>query len=159
LTLSVSPVYIPAGKVRDTGEALPTGSHPLGGTSIMRRISVVAVGAAALIALAAGPAAAAGKSGASPGQNKDALIFYYSTLDPTSSPTPSGTVDNLGQAIAGGFFGNTANASATGHGVIPSVSPGPAVGNCSGVVPGSSVGDLITGNPSGPSGQTDPSPC
>jgi hypothetical protein len=86
-----------------------------------------------IIAGAAAPAFAAGASDAAPGQNKDALIAYYTTVEPTGSPTPGGTIKTLGGAISGGFFGNTSNAGIdvdapdSGHGVTPSISPGPQV--------------------------------
>ena len=95
------------------------------------------VAGALALAIATGltlPAMAGGGNSASaPGQNKDALIFIYTVLDPTGSPTPGGTVKNLGGAISGGFYGNTSNAGidvdapASGHGVTPSISPGPQV--------------------------------
>lgn len=93
--------------------------------------------AAALILLCASAlpafAAGGGNSANAPGQNKDALITYYQTVEPTGSPTPGGEVKNLGGAISGGFYGNTSNAGidvdapASGHGVTPSISPGPQV--------------------------------
>jgi hypothetical protein len=83
-----------------------------------------------------------------PGQYQDALIGFYSD---TGAPTPGGSVDNLGQAIAAGYYGNTSNAGidsdapARGHGVTPSISPGPKVTD-GGVVPGASLGYAITCN-------------
>ena len=131
----------------------------------MRRILVAAALAVATLALAAGPAAAGGNSTRAPGKNKDLLILYYTVIEPAGSPTPSGTVTNLGQAISGGYYGNTYNAGiasdapANGHGVTAPLAPGPASGGFAGVIPNSSIGDAITGNPSGPSGKTDPNPC
>jgi hypothetical protein len=87
---------------------------------------ILAIGAAACAVLLSGGAAfAQGTSACAPGQNQDAYIDHYDTVEPTSSPTPSGHVDNLGQALAAGFYGNTSNPRASGHGVIPSISPGP----------------------------------
>jgi hypothetical protein len=93
--------------------------------------------AAAALALTAGfvgPALAGGVSAAAPGKNKDALIAYYTYVDITGSPASSdGLIKNLGGAISGGFYGNTSNsgidvdAPANGHGVTPSISPGPHV--------------------------------
>jgi hypothetical protein len=89
------------------------------------------LGALLIVAAAAAPAFAG--NSAAPGQNKDALIAYYTTVEPTGSPTPGGTIKNLGGAISGGFFGNTSNAGVdidapdSGHGVTPSISPGPQV--------------------------------
>jgi hypothetical protein len=89
------------------------------------------LGALLIVAAAAAPAFAG--NSAAPGQNKDALIAYYTTVEPTGSPTPGGTIKNLGGAISGGFFGNTSTAGVdidapdSGHGVTPSISPGPQV--------------------------------
>ena len=103
----------------------------------------------AMLMVPVGAAYAAPGSGASsvaPGQNKDALTNYYST---TGSPTPSGHVDNLGQAISAGFYGNTSNAGSSpyapdnGHGVTPSISPGPQTVGGDGPGTGTSIGDLI----------------
>jgi hypothetical protein len=89
------------------------------------------LGALLIVAAAAAPAFAG--NSAAPGQNKDALIAYYTTVEQTGSPTPGGTIKNLGGAISGGFFGNTSNAGDdidapdSDHGVTPSISPGPQV--------------------------------
>ena len=69
-----------------------------------------------------------------PGQAKDLVIGFYASDVDVGAPTPAGDVDdNLGMALAGGFFGNTSNsgnnpddAPDRGHGVRPSSSPGPA---------------------------------
>jgi hypothetical protein len=69
-----------------------------------------------------------------PGQAKDLVIGFYASDADVGAPTPAGDVDdNLGMALAGGFFGNTSNsgnnledAPDRGHGVRPSSSPGPA---------------------------------
>jgi hypothetical protein len=90
---------------------------------------------------------AGGASAVAPGQNKAALSALYGT---TGSPTPGGTVDdNLGQAISGGFYGNTSNsgvspyAPSNGNGVTPSISPGPQTVGGGGPGTGSSIGDTI----------------
>jgi hypothetical protein len=85
-------------------------------------------------------------------------VGFYGAGGPeqTGSPTPGGVVNTLGGAISGGFYGNTSNsgidsdAPARGHGVTPSISPGPqtispgpqTVGG-GGPGTGTSVGDLI----------------
>jgi hypothetical protein len=94
--------------------------------------------------------AGGGASAFAPGQNKDAFISYYGAGgDETGSPTPGGIVNNLGGAISGGFYGNTSNsgespyAPANGHGVTPSISPGPQVVGGGGPGTGTSIGDFI----------------
>jgi hypothetical protein len=92
---------------------------------------------------------AAGASDVAPGKNKEALIEFYTTVEPTGSPTPGGEVKNLGGAISGGFYGNTSNAGIdqdapdSGHGVTPSISPGPQVVGGGGPGTGTSIGELI----------------
>lgn len=87
-----------------------------------------------------------GASSVAPGRNKAALEGFYSG---TGSPTPGGSVNNLGQAISGGFYGNTSNAGDDsdapdrGHGVTPSISPGPQTVGGDGPGTGTSVGDAI----------------
>lgn len=100
----------------------------------MKTLSFAAALAAAALLLAPTIATAASNKANAPGQNKDALITYYQTVDPTGSPaSDTGLIKNLGGAISGGFFGNTSNsgvdpdAPANGHGVTPSISPGPQV--------------------------------
>jgi hypothetical protein len=98
-------------------------------------------------------ALAQGASDFAPGTNQDELILFYSTPAPfgelTGSPTPGGVVDNLGQAIAGGFYGNTSNSGTDvdapdrGHGVTPSISPGPQTVGGDGPGTGTSIGDFI----------------
>lgn len=84
----------------------------------MKRRLITATGSIALaIALVAGPAAAA------PGDNGK----------------------GVGGCISGNFYGNTTNDRPSGHGVIPSQSPGPWVNNPSdpdNPTEGSSVGDI-----------------
>ena len=92
------------------------------------------VAGAIVLALVAGvtmPALAGGGNSANaPGQN-NALLIGVAQAESTGSPTPGGEVTNLGGAISGWFFGNTANAGIDsdapdrGHGVTPSISPGP----------------------------------
>ena len=95
------------------------------------------------------PSLAQGASGAAPGRNKDAIITFYSAVEITGSPTPGGVVGNLGGAISGGFYGNTSNAGVDsdapvrGHGVTPSISPGPQVVGGGGPGTGTSIGDAI----------------
>ena len=92
---------------------------------------------------------AAGKSACAPGKNRDALILYYQLVEPTGSPTPGGMVDSLGGAISGGFYGNTSNsgidsdAPDSGHGVTPSISPGPQTLTSGGPGTGTSIGEFI----------------
>lgn len=114
-----------------------------------RQIFSVASLTAAIFIVGGGAAFAGGASSVAPGQNKDASIALYSVLFPTGSPTPGGVVNNLGGAISGGFYGNTSNAGidgdapANGHGVTPSISPGPQVVGGGGPGTGTSIGDLI----------------
>ncbi|MGD2078091.1 MAG: hypothetical protein PVH18_06890, partial [Chloroflexota bacterium] len=83
-----------------------------------------------------------------PGQYQDLLIDAYSG---TGAPTPGGSVDNLGQALAAGYYGNTANAGIDSDaptdrpGVTPAgqASPGPKVGGTN-WEPGASLGHAIT---------------
>jgi hypothetical protein len=93
--------------------------------------------------------AGGGASAAAPGKNKEALIAYYTYVEPTGSPTPSGDIKNLGGAISGGFYGNTSNAGsdidapASGHGVTPSISPGPQTLTSGGPGTGTSIGEVL----------------
>jgi hypothetical protein len=105
--------------------------------------------AAAILAVSSATVVAApgnGANGVAPGQNKDILMTLYGAI---GSPTPSGSVNSLGQAISGGFYGNTSNAGDSpyapdsGHGVTPSISPGPQVVGGDGPGSGTSVGDAI----------------
>jgi hypothetical protein len=88
-------------------------------------------------------------SDCSPGQNKAAFIAYYTLVEPTGSPTPGGKIKNLGGALSGGFYGNTSNsgididAPASGHGVTPSISPGPQTLTSGGPGTGTSIGEFI----------------
>jgi hypothetical protein len=115
---------------------------------MFKTVTIAALG----VLLAGGGAAfAAGKSACSPGQNKAGLIAFYGAGGPeqTGSPTPGGVVNTLGGAISGGFYGNTSNsgidsdAPANGHGVTPSISPGPQTAGGGGPGTGTSVGDAI----------------
>ena len=89
-----------------------------------------------------------GASSVAPGRNKAGLEGFYSG---TGSPTPGGSVNNLGQAISGGFYGNTSyagidsDAPDRGHGVTPSISPGPQTVGGDGPGTGTSIGDAIQG--------------
>lgn len=110
------------------------------------RLFAISAAACALL-LTGGAALAQGVSSCAPGTNQD---FAISTYSDTGSPTPSGSVDNLGQALAAGFYGNTSNAGtsiyapSTGHGVTPSISPGPQTAGGDGPGTGTSIGGLIT---------------
>lgn len=121
----------------------------------MRR-SLLAVGAfTCAVLLSGGTALAQGKSACAPGKNKAAIVAHYGAggSEETGSPTPGGVVDNLGQAISGGFYGNTSNAGespyapANGHGVTPSISPGPQVAGGGGPGTGMSIGGAIQACP------------
>jgi hypothetical protein len=114
----------------------------------MKRIPILlAVGLMVAPALAN----AQGASNAAPGRNKEALTGFYGAGGPeeTGSPTPGGVVNNLGGAISGGFYGNTSNAGIDsdapdrGHGVTPSISPGPQVVGGGGPGTGTSLGEAI----------------
>jgi len=95
--------------------------------------------------------AGGGKSACAPGQNAEVLIAHYGLGggEPTGSPTPAGSVTTLGGAIAGGFYGNSSNAGidvdapANGHGVTPSISPGPQINGGGGPGTGTSIGGAI----------------
>jgi hypothetical protein len=114
--------------------------------NMSKTVTCIALGAALLTS---GAALAAGKSDCAPGQNKNGLIAYYTFVEPTGSPTPGGKIKNLGGAISGGFYGNTSNsgidsdAPANGHGVTPSISPGPQTVGGGGPGTGTSIGDAI----------------
>jgi hypothetical protein len=89
---------------------------------------------------------AQGANDVAPGRNKEALQSLYGG---TGSPTPGGAVSNLGGAISGGFYGNTSNAGIDadaperGHGVTPSISPGPQTVGGDGPGSGTSIGEAI----------------
>ena len=113
-------------------------------------VAASAVGATLALVLSSGVAlAGGGASSVAPGQNKEGLILYYTFVEPTGSPTPGGAITNLGGAISGGFYGNTSNAGidgdapANGHGVTPSISPGPQTLTSGGPGTGTSIGELI----------------
>lgn len=101
--------------------------------------------------LGSGIANAGGKSACAPGQNKAPLLAFYGAGGPeeTGSPNPGGVVTTLGGALSGGFYGNTSNAGIdidapiSGHGVTPSISPGPQVNFGGGPGTGTSIGDAI----------------
>jgi hypothetical protein len=98
-----------------------------------------------------GAALAASAKNCAPGQNKAALVGFYGAggLEQTGSPTPGGVVNTLGGAISGGFYGNTSNSGISpyapdnGHGVTPSISPGPQTVGGGGPGTGTSIGDAI----------------
>lgn len=115
---------------------------------------IVGVAACAML-LNGGAALAKGKSACAPGQNKEAFVAFYGQGGPeeTGSPTPGGYITSLGGALSGGFYGNTSNsgsntedAPARGHGVTPSISPGPQTVNGGGPGTGTSIGDFIQAN-------------
>ena len=116
-----------------------------------KTIYFAALGGAAGGATVSGAALAASAKDSAPGQNKAALVGFYGAGGPeqTGSPTPGGVVNTLGGAISGGFYGNTSNsgidsdAPARGHGVTPSISPGPQTVGGGGPGTGTSVGDAI----------------
>ena len=59
---------------------------------------------------------------------------------------PGDHSNGVGGCIAGALYGNTSNPRPSGHGVLPSMSPGPWQMNYSdpsNPLPGSSLGDLI----------------
>jgi hypothetical protein len=110
------------------------------------RYSILVLATISCVAVPAVGAMAEGKSECAPGKNQDALVAFYSG---TGSPTPGESVDTLGGALSGGFYGNTSNAGIdvdapdSGHGVTPSISPGPQVVNGGGPGTGTSIGDSI----------------
>jgi hypothetical protein len=99
-----------------------------------------------------GGIASAGAPANTPGKVKDLYIWYYTVVEETGSPaSEDGVIKNLGGAISGGFYGNTANSGVgsdapdSGHGVTAPSSPAPLVGGCNSG-PGASLGFFITGN-------------
>lgn len=120
----------------------------------MTRFSLL-VATAAIVGFA-GSAAAQSKSACAPGQNKGAFVDFYGEGGPeeTGSPTPGGYITSLGGALSGGFYGNTSNSGSNtvdapdrGHGVTPSISPGPqTVSGGGGPGTGTSIGDFIQAN-------------
>jgi hypothetical protein len=117
---------------------------------VLKIVSIITVSVA--VTFAAGATYAGGGASAfAPGQNKDALLSQYGEGGPeeTGSPTPGGVVHNLGGAISGGFYGNTSNAGVDGdapdrgHGVTPSISPGPQTVGGDGPGTGTSIGEAI----------------
>jgi len=91
-----------------------------------------------------------GTSQCAPGQIKTELLTYYQLIEPTGTPTRGGLVgDHLGGALSGGFYGNTSNsgidpdAPENGHGVTPSITPGPQTLTSGGPGTGTSIGEFI----------------
>lgn len=105
----------------------------------MKRVATIAV-SLALSAFVAGAAAAEGIGK----QINDSVSDFYDGegIDGRTPDQAEGT--SLGDAIQGGFFGNAANPRSSGHGTLPSQSPGPSVNNPNdpdNPLPGSSWGD------------------
>lgn len=98
------------------------------------------IAAAALLALpgfTAGPAWAEGIGKTI----NDGVVDFYDGIDDRTPDQAEGT--SLGDAIQGGFYGNAANPTESGHGTLPSQSPGPSVNNpddADNPLPGSSWG-------------------
>ena len=108
------------------------------------------IGIAAVFALSAASFAGGGASNVAPGKNKETAIGLAASDPDVGSPTPSGSVTNLGGAISGAFYGNTSNsgnntadAPARGHGVTPSQSPGPQINGGGGPGTGTSLGEFM----------------
>lgn len=98
----------------------------------------------------AGTALAAPKAGTVGADNaalREAITgFYQSELNGNPAYRD---VDNFGEAIASGYFGNTANVSDHGNGVTPSLAPGPWVcvyvaGSCVDKTMGTTWGELVS---------------
>jgi hypothetical protein len=81
------------------------------------------VGTAAALALSACVAGAA----AAEGIGKQINDADGEGIDGRTPDQAEGT--SLGDAIQGGFYGNAANPRSSGHGTLPSQSPGPSVNN------------------------------
>jgi hypothetical protein len=117
----------------------------------MKKTIVIAALVSGLGMLISGAALAASAKACAPGQNQAAYVGFYGAGGPeqTGSPTPGGVVTTLGGAISGGFYGNTSNsgidsdAPARGHGVTPSISPGPQTVGGGGPGTGTSIGEAI----------------
>jgi len=112
---------------------------------------IATIGLVGAFVFAGNAALAAGKSTCTPGHNKPLLAALYGAggAEQAGSPTPGGVADNLGGYLSGGFYGNTSNsglspyAPANGHGVTPSISPGPQTVGGGGPGTGTSIGDII----------------
>lgn len=76
-----------------------------------------------------GPVHAAGKGQGIGNQLNQAVIAHYEGegIDARTPDQSEGT--SMGDAVQGGFYGNAANPRASGHGTLPSQSPGPFVNN------------------------------
>lgn len=93
------------------------------------------------LALVALPALAAVGTGDQVQTNHDLFQGFYGT-------------DNLGQAVAAGWMGNTSNPRPSGHGVLPSLAPGIWVcvydnGICVDKELGSPFGEFVSGSSQG----------
>ena len=86
------------------------------------------IAVAAVFALSACFASAAAAQGIGKEIN-DAISDAYDGqgIDDRTPDQSDGT--SLGDAIQGGFYGNAANPRPSGHGTLPSQSPGPSVNN------------------------------
>jgi hypothetical protein len=59
----------------------------------------------------------------------DSVRGFYDGQNIDSRTPDQATGTSLGDAIQGGFYGNAANLRASGHGTLPSQSPGPSLNN------------------------------
>jgi hypothetical protein len=89
----------------------------------MRTITFAAI--AIVSGLAAAPAMA---EGIGKSINDSVRDFYDGQNIDSRTPDQAGGT-SLGDAIQGGFYGNAANPTTSGHGTLPSQSPGPSVNN------------------------------
>src|SRR5687767_14465701 len=91
----------------------------------LRSVLILAVSAFAI----SGPAMAQGQGGGIGNQINQAVIDAYDAqgIDRRTPDRAEGT--SMGDAVPGGFYGNAANPRESGHGTLPSQSPGPFVNN------------------------------
>lgn len=89
----------------------------------MRKL-IIAIAATATMSLFASPAVA------EPGGLMGAFVDHYDCTDPKNNDCIADRTPNqdgkttVGDAISAGWMGNTANPRPSGHGVLPSLSPG-----------------------------------
>ena len=102
--------------------------------------------AAAALAATMVPTVAA----AEPGTGAEVQSGHAAIIAVLGTEEHAGAEGTLGDALAAGYFGNTSNPRPSGHGVLPSLSPGPSVcvydstGTCIGSEPGLTWGELIS---------------
>lgn len=116
----------------------------------LRRLTTIVATIALAVGVSAGAASAAPPTGTMGDQNAQlrALIIQVYQAELNNMPQYR-DVNNFGQALSAGFFGNTANSSDNGNGVTPSLAPGIWVcvyeaGSCVDTEKGTSYGELVS---------------